>query len=341
MTTFKEYKENIYLKNLEQIVINKKANIRGKEILILSFVKDLDSNKLWTVQKITPNNNEDYNIFEIETNREEYRNRIKSSNEYDNINLSQIKIQENTINFTYSQGISIEYAHGNQINMIKYFIDSGLLTDEWNDVDIENIIFKIYEQSEEEDFPTINFDKNINITLNIEEFNQEVLIEHPLIVKIGQVEKDTKIYYKDSEGVEDFFYLDEVIKYDLHKDTLEKIEKNIEYIEEDQRQNYIDTVMNDIEQICPKDMDATSIYYETENNTQLVFHTREKLQAKPVYSTSCTGLMCISEENYGINGCNKYVDMLCTVEKDFNGELEIELFSKYKNIPAQVISFEI
>lgn len=340
MTTFKEYKDKLFLKDIEEIVINKKVNIRGIEVLILSFIKYDNKNKLWTVQKRSTDYKADYDQSPL-TNREEYRNRIKSSNQYENIHINQMKIQDNIINFTSSEGTAIEYASGEQINIMKHFIDTNLLSKDWDDIQVDDIIFGIYEQCEEENFPTINYNEKINITLSIDEDIKEVLIEHPLTVSIGEAKKGTKIYYKDVNGEEDFFYLDEVIKYDLHTDTLEKLEKNIDYIDEEFRESYINSTMEDINNICPKNMDVTSIYYETQNNTQLKFYTKDNLEAKPVYSTSSTGVIWFSDESHGINGCYKYVDMLCPVEKDFNGELEIELFSKYNKIPKEEINFEI
>lgn len=341
MTTFKEYKDSIFHREIEEIVINKEVNIRGKEILILGFIKDMDSNKLWTVEEAIKNESGDVDKVDIKTNRDDYRMRIATNSQYEHIHFTQMKIQGKIINFTSSQSTSLEYANASQINTIRHFIECGLLTDKWNDVDIENIIFGIYEQSEDENFPSINMNDKIDITINIDESFTEVLIEQPLIVRIGKAKKDTKVYYIDADGVKDYFYLDEVIKYDLHKDTLDKINTNIEYIEEEQRQNYVDSMMDDISRICPKNKYITSIYYETEDNTQLVFYTKDKLESIPEDSNSCTSMLWLSEEKYGINGHNKYVDMICPVEKDFDGELEIELFSKYNKLPSQIISIEI
>lgn len=342
MTTFKEYKENIYLKNIEEIVINKKVNIRGNEVLILSFIKDNNSsNKLWTVEKKIEEHNDKYCNIDVLTNREEERIRIERSSQHKHIHISQMKIQDKEVNFMSSQGATIEYAYGDQINIIKHFIDNDLLTEEWNDIDIRDIVFGIYEQSEDEEFPVISYDEKINITLKIEEDTKEVLIEKPLIVTIGKAEKGTKIQYKDYNGIEDAFYLEEIIKYDLHKDTIEKIEANINNIEEEYREEYRINMMEGIDNICPKNMDIVSIYYETEDNTQLRFYTKKHLENAPVYSTSCAGMFWIADENKGINGYSKYVDMLCPVEKDFDGEIEIELFSKYEKIPMEIINFEI
>lgn len=341
MTTFKEYKENLYLKNIEEIIINKKVSIRGKDVLILSFIKGNNCNELWTVERQFIEYNEEPSDINILTNREDLRSRVKRSSQQNHIHISQMKIQDKEVNFMSSQGATIEYAYGEQINIIKHFIDNDLLTEEWNDIDIRDIVFGIYEQSEEEEFPIINYDERINITLKIEEDTKEVLIEKPLTVTIGKVEKGTKIQYKDNNGLEDAFYLEEIIKYDLHKDTLEKIEANINNIEEEYREEYRTNMMDAIDNICPKNMDIVSMYYETEDNTQLRFYTKKHLESHLVYNESCAAMIWMPDENKGINGHFRYVEMLCPVEKDFDEEIEIELFSKYERVPMEVVSFEM
>ena len=43
----------------------------------------------------------------------------------------------------------------------------------------------------------------------------------------------------------------------------------------------------------------------------------------------------------GINGYNQWVDGIKAVEKGFNGEIEIELFSKFIKIPKEIITLKL
>lgn len=336
---FKEFKENNLFKNIEEFVINKKVNIRGKEILLLSFIKYGESGKLWTLQKKS-SEREEYECY-YNTNREEQINHIKRNADLEHIYINKMILQNKEINFTSSQGLSIEYAGAMDLSVINYFIDKGLINEEWDFVDIEDMIFSVYEQSEEEDFPTIDKNKKIDITLHIEEDTIEKLIQHPFKLKIGKYEKDTKINYIDYDGKDNFFYVDELLKYDILEKTISDINANIDQIEKEYRDSYKEDCLLGVEGICPKNMDYTALYYENEENIQLRFLTKEYLDNKPVYSNCTSAMLWYCDVENGINGYNQWVDGIKAVEKDFNGEIEIELFSKFIKIPKEIITLKL
>lgn len=334
---FKEFKERNLFENIDEIVINKKINIRGKEVLLLSLIKYGKTTKLWTLSKNTFKD-EEYESY-YSTNREEQISHIKMREKSQHIHISKMVIQDKEINFTSSQGISIEYACFEQYNVINHFINSGLINEEWNDINIEDMYFYSYEQSEEEEFPIIDKNEKIEITLYIEEDTREILIQHPFKIKIGKYEKGTKINYKDYDGRDNFFYIDELLKYDIWKKTIDDIEKNIEHVDEEYKDIYRKDILLGLENTCPKGMDYTAIYYESEENNQLRFLTREYLEDKPVYTNSSTSMLWLCGEGDGINGYVQYTDGIKPVEKDFDGEIDIELFSKYIRIPKEKITF--
>lgn len=344
---FKDYKEKLLSNTIETIMINKKVKIRGHEVLILGIIKGEECNQLWTMRKINNYSysndikNQEESYEEVFTNRQELKNQINQGRIYEHMHISEFKIQDEVINFTESQSTTIEEAYGEQIQIIRYLIEEEIIGSEWNDVDINDIVFGIYIQDREERLPIINFDEKIEVTFKVESEFIEKLIEHPMTIRIGQSEKDNKIFYEDSDKKEEFFYLDEVIRYDIWKDTIEKIEKNIEYVEEEYREDYKRNLLHDTESTCPRDKDMIAIYYETKDNTQLRFSDKKYLESKPKYESSCSMMMFYEDREEGINGYNKFIEVICPIEKDFDGEIEVELFSKYESIAMEIVSFEV
>ena len=100
-------------------------------------------------------------------------------------------------------------------------------------------------------------------------------------------------------------------------------------------------MMDGVKSTCPENMDYTAIYYENKQNTQLRFLSKEYLNKKPMYDSSCTSMYWMSENKTGINGYVQYTDGLTPVKKDFSGELDIELFSKFVVLPKENIEFTL
>ncbi|MGL6106419.1 hypothetical protein [Romboutsia sp.] len=333
---FREFKDKKSFKDIQEIEINKKINVRGREILILSLIKYNGVSRLWTLCKNTTDKNQ-IPYFEHNTNRETFIQHIVH-NQYP-VNIRNMVIQNKVINFESSQSTPLEYACAKDLHIIDYFIDNGSITEEWDNINIEDMIFTSYEQNEDEEFVNLDYNEKIEITFEITEEIIEKLIQHPINTRINIFEKDTKIHYQDYDKSENFFYLNEVEKYDVWKRTIEEIETNIENIDEEYRCMYKEDILNAIENICPKDMYYVNIYYENRENEQLRFLSKEYLDQKPDYGSSTSAIFWSCDNKKSINGYTQYTEGLQPVEKDFDGNLEIELFSKYTKIPKETISF--
>ncbi|MGL5694442.1 MAG: hypothetical protein ACRCXA_10210, partial [Peptostreptococcaceae bacterium] len=333
-----------------EIIINKKLNIRGNEVFILSLTKDDEYNKLWVIQRNKQNENNnseienflplvngeevEFNYYEEEiTNRENLINDINNSNNTYNILIKEIEIQGKKITFESSSSSSVECCELETMLMFNYFIKKGMVPSEWDELDIGDMTISTYLQSLEEDFPKINSNEKVGVNLVIEEEYKEVLIQHTFTIEVKKYEKDTKIeYIQDGYDEKQFFYLNEVEKYDIWKELASKLELNSENIEED---------IYSLECECPKEMDLLAISYENKENEQLRFITKEYLNS-PVYSEGDSiGAFFLFGNKIGQNGCDEKLEYVKAVEKDFNERLEIELFSKYVKVPSETIYFEI
>ena len=203
-------------------------NIRGKEVLILNITKYDGECKLWMVHKNTTQIEEN-NVSGFCTNREDLISIIKSNTHH--MNFRKIKLNNTEINFESSHFITAEYSHGNDLILINYFIEKGYLDEKCDEVRVEDIIFSRYIQNKDENLSIINKNIDTKVLLELEEEYIEHLIQHPLKVNIGKYEKDNKIHYKDYDGKDNYFYLDEIVKYDLWKETKKSIDENIENVE--------------------------------------------------------------------------------------------------------------
>ncbi|MGL4913969.1 MAG: hypothetical protein ACRC3Y_16225, partial [Romboutsia sp.] len=92
---FKELREKICLER-EEIIINKKVTIHGKEILLLSLIKDKDSNKLWTIYKNEYKSNDSNELLpKLDSTEEIEESEYKE--EYEEITLTNREERVNSI----------------------------------------------------------------------------------------------------------------------------------------------------------------------------------------------------------------------------------------------------
>lgn len=90
--------------------------------------------------------------------------------------------------------------------------------------------------------------------------------------------------------------------------------------------------MESFQEICPKDMNLAIVEYETQDDIQLNFYTKEYLDKKPVYKNSASTVIFKSDKELGINGLRSRGCMLKPVKKDFYDSIDCELFSWYRKI---------
>lgn len=342
---FNEFKKSVLLDNKEEIILNKKVILQGKELLLLSFIKGEESNNLYALYKgnkeiieCTEDDmiDEEYEDISI-TNKEEMINNIKSSKENLNIFIKEMKIQDKLITFQSATCGQIESCNSEDVILIKHYIDLGIINEEWNEIHLENMIISKFEQSEEEYFPIIDYNKSLKVTLVADEQQEEELINYPFKIKIGKLEGNTKIYYNNKE----FFYLDEVSTYDMWKDIYENLDEMLTNIEESEREEFKNQYLMCAMEECPKNEELLTLIYETKDDTQLRFLTKKYLQQVVEYSSTCSTMIAKLEEVKGINGYITKTDILEPISKNFIEEIDIELFSKYITIPSDACTFII
>ncbi|MCT4509562.1 MAG: hypothetical protein N4A48_12570 [Tepidibacter sp.] len=158
---------------------------------------------------------------------------------------------------------------------------------------------------------------------------------------INKIEKDDKFYFYDFiEKKNRIFYIDRIKHYDIWEEVNDKFEDAfIQDFSKEQIKKMKEQYIDILEKICPKGMDLAIVEYETEDDIQLNFYSKEYLDVIPVCNTSSSSAIILkSDKEVGNNGFESRVCMIKPVEKDFKGSLDVELFSWVMKIPEEIIT---
>ena len=347
-----EHLRKLMLLPVKEYIINKSVNIMGMDVHILSFTIEENKNRLWLIYE-----QEDSFEDELEYNMEhEYRERIKINRDekLDNIQrhsrdknffIKEMEIQNQTVTFSSSSSSPIYEMNREGIMQLQHFIEKGMILDKWDDVRLKNLVIAQYEQNEDEEGPTIDNTKELDIKLHTNGDSREIAIQHPFKVRFGEQDIGTKIIYFDEDlARENYFFINEVYSFDVYEDIKKKAEE-VEDVE--MRENMLNNFMEALERVCPRDKNLAVIKYETVDDTQLNFYLKDYLDGEPIIyrndnstigGASSVGIIWGSnEKGVGINGYKLRECVLQPIDKNFTGELELELFSRYLQIPGETV----
>lgn len=335
----KDLKEQMLLPR-EEYIINQWANIRGMDVLLLSFTIEKDKNALWVMYVNDELDLDNYTHSEyIEgsiTNRQKLLRNIESSRMHKHIHIKGMEMQGQTVTFDSSVCSAIYESNIEGIIKLQHFAERGLIPEKWDDVNLQNLFIAKYEQMEDECIPFIDTTKDLSVVLHIDRSSMEIPIQFPFEVDFGKQPIGTKITYYDEElKKENFFYVDEIYSCDIYGEIL-KSAKNIE--NKKIRKKMIKHSIRAMKNLCPIGKNMAVIKYETEDNTQLRFMTKDYLESEPVHSNAGVSVGVVSgNDKLGINGYRVRECILQPVDKDFRGKLELELFSRIVEIPEETV----
>lgn len=320
-----------------EYVINKKMNIRGFEVILLSLTSDNGKNALWLMYKNSCETDTigppAYGFKTGLSNREHRLNQLKNRMAFCGFSIKSIEIQGQTINFNSFRSILIYDGDIAGISKLQHFLKQGLVPEEWGATELKNIAIMECVQKENELMPHLDTSKDMPVAVQIGASTEEVFIQSPFRAKIGEYEKGTKISYHDPLlNKESFFYLNSVQAMDIRA----QMQENLDKIENSELK---ETYIKQVDEFCSKTKNTVMVNYETEENIQLSFFTKGYLEASPVLSNSSMGIVLISQkgEEVGINGFRQRHDTLELQDEAFDKELELELFSRFVTIPEETV----
>jgi hypothetical protein len=339
----KDLKQNMFLPKKE-ISINKIVKIREIDVQLISLTSQEHRNVLWAMYQLPCYVDEEIDSeerTEYTTNRDDMINDIsKEISSPPNIYISEIMIQNQKITFSSSSANRMCDMSYEGYMQLQHFIDNGMVTTNWNEVDLANIVISAYEQKESEEFPTIDLSKKLDITLKVSREFKQVLTNHPIAMEFGEMEKGNKFYFYDSiEKKNRICYIDKMEHYDIWEESNRHFEdERMQAFSEEQIKQMKEQYWACTEEICPKGMNLAILEYETEDGVQLNFYSKEYLDKRPVHKNSSSMMFFKSDKELGSNGFKSRVDMIKPVEKDFNGSIDVELFSWVMEIPEEIIT---
>lgn len=323
----------------EEYIINKTANIRGIDILLLSFTEEEDNNSLWLMyeqEEFTSERATDKYEEVFSTNRDRLLDSIDERSKSINIHIKEMKIQDNILKFDSSNSSPIYNMNRQGIMRLQHFVEKALISEEWDEVKLENLVISQHKQRVGDKPPKLDITKDLNITLSIASDSLEIPIEHAFKAEFGKQDIGEKVeYYDEDLGKDQLFFIDEIYSFNPY-DNIQEQFKEIEDLEI--RRNAIKTMIEALEKVYPRDTNIAVIKYETLDNIQLKFNMAVYLQEQPIINNSGVGIMWgSSHKEIGINGYKTRECILQTIDKNFTGKLKLELFSKYTEIPEEII----
>lgn len=323
----------------EEYIINRRANIRGLDVLLLTFTIDARANSLWMIyrQEGQPFSCERA-WQEFATNRERLLAGIAENRLQSGLHVTQMEVGGQLIRFDEATSHPLGGASVAASMQLQHFAEKGLLPKQWDQVEAERLVITQMRQADGDAAPRREQLAELPLTLHIARSSREVPIESRFSVQFGKQSAEQKHSYYDPErGRESCFFVDEVYSYDPYQQVFQRLNQIANGKARKQaRRHFLRAMVH----LCPQGQRLAVIRYETEDDVQLRFFTQQYLEAEPVHSN--TGIAFASskpEEPIGINGYPLRECVLQPMDPDFNGVLQLELFSRVEEIPAETVVF--
>lgn len=326
----------------EECIIKQSFNIKGMDVYLLSFTIEEDKNTLWVIYEEEDNfegelyqDSEEFFDLSV-TNRQDKLKEIMQNNLSNSFHINEMEIQDQIISFNSSSFSHMHMENTMSMLLLGHFIEREVMPRTWDDKKIKNLVIGQFVQSGDEKAPTIDKSKDLDISFTISTRIREAQIQHSFTAKIGKREEAEKIIYYDEEfEKKSCFYINEISSVNLYED----LEKSLEKIEDLKlRELTYKNVLEALENTYPKDKNLALIKYETEDDRQLNFYMKDYLDAEIVSGSGSSVIAFLSNrKEKGVKGYKLRECILQPIDKDFEGSLEIELFSRYIEIPEETI----
>ncbi|WP_291637807.1 hypothetical protein [Clostridium sp.] len=340
----KDLKQKMILPNRE-ILINKTVKIRGLDVQLISITSQEHRNVLWAMYQLPCPVNAGMDLeerIEYTSNRDEMTNNIsKYISSPPNIYISEIMIQNQKMSFISSSSSPMHDMNYEGYMQLQHFIENGMVTTNWNEVNLANIVIAAYKQNESEEFPTVDLSKKLDITLKVNKELTQVPINQSIRLEFAEIEKGKKFsFYDSTEKKTRTFYIDRMKHYDIWDEVNHDLDDELaKVLPEEQIEQMKKDYLTFLEKTCPKGMNLAMLEYETEDDVQLYFYSKEYLDEKPAQKTSSSSAMFFtSDKKLGTNGFKTRTCMIKPVQKGFNGIIDVELFSYLMVIPEETIT---
>lgn len=338
----RDLKKNMILPK-EEIPINKIVKIKGIDVHLISITLEENRNVLWAMYQLPYYLNgviDTDEIAEYASNRDKTMNNIRNEMNSHYVHISEMTIQKQKMTFSSSSASYMYSMCCEGYMQLQHFIERGMSTINWDDVDLAKMVIVAYVQKQSEEFPSIDISAELNITLKVDRESKQVLINQPIHLQFGEMGKGNRFYFYDSlEKKNRIFYIDKISHYDIWEEVNHIFESEwVKSLSQEQIKQMKEENIAHLEEICPKGMNLAILEYEVEDDIHLNFYSKEYFDKKSVHNTSVLAIAFLtSDKEIGINGFKRQISMIKPVKKDFNGSIDVELFSWFLEIPEEII----
>lgn len=179
-----------------------------------------------------------------------------------------------------------------------------------------------------------NLNNNLPMVLTFSNEIKRGKVNKNLNLKMGEY-GGKKYSFRDKVTKEkQFMYIDRLIHYDIWEEAKTQFDnpryKQVatdEQIEEMKKEYF-----KSLPSICPQGMDLAVLEYETEDESNLNIYTKEFLNEKVKISDKAFSILLHSDSK-SLKGHTVRNCILGTIEKDFDGVMELEIFNYIKVLP--------
>ncbi|MBO5279260.1 MAG: hypothetical protein J6B06_07205 [Lachnospiraceae bacterium] len=219
-------------------------------------------------------------------------------------------------------------------------LQNGVRLGELEQTPFERLTINCYEMQEQE-FPQVNTEADgFDIVLKLEAQHIPVAVNKKLHLQTGTYAKPRMVRVKKEEEVR--LYIHGVSFYDVWEDAKTRFEdkRYTERFSAEEIKNIKQQYIDSLPDICPQGSVIPIIEYESDKDYQMQFYSQDYLRRVPENKSSTAFLMMRPDEKTGPMGYKNYACVLEAVEKGFEGELAVELFTYYRWIPGKSVHCE-
>lgn len=334
---FKQY----LFKPEQEYIINRTVEIQGKKAGLLALTQSGETMTLWLLYAYGEKGNPGLKA-EYSTNRERLRQLVGESVHHINPVIEKVVINEGEYQSKSSIGSFFTEGAIDSCFMLWHFMDRGVdldgfKTEEIEHLQIEEVILDgLYDFKEPVKY----------MSLTVRDCPYRVLMEEPVVLSCGQpASVNGPYFFMDKEGGGPItYYVNGLSHYDVWKAAGKR------FADEEIKKRFTDKQLkalkkdyyDQLAQTCPQGMDLAVIEYETDDNTQLDFYTREYLEARPEAPQGSAILWHLKpDREQGPHGLKNRACIIKTVEKDFQGDIEAEVFNQWRKIPGETVELAL
>lgn len=229
---------------------------------------------------------------------------------------------------------------------LQHFVEQGMELASFADVRVDRLFLTFYEQDSSEPFPDLDLEKELDITLKFNSTSRQIGARtEPIMLEFGDAPKQVKhSFYDPVSGKDRFFSVKALKREDVWKITEENFAKPTPPSStEEEWQHFKNQYLQGLERACPKGQELAVVEYQSEDDIQLAFYSKDFLDSKPVSSTSEPGdlhfSVFYSSVKPGLDGLKLQTTVVGWIDQTFDGSLVIELVSYRQELPEKTIMF--